>query len=153
MSAAKKSKKKRAGRRRELRPGKFFKNFDRYLALPDEEIRRLAMLITTRDGVEPFMRRMVVILDSLSAGRVGGVTRMALRSKDQPFAELMSAISLAARRGYVGTARTTAFLATSYAYQNSLDYLLELLGYLDRIRRPRGKKPSKTSGPTHHARA
>lgn len=39
------------------------------LVLSHEEIRLLALLISTRDGAQPFIRRMVNISESLKAGR------------------------------------------------------------------------------------
>jgi hypothetical protein len=107
------------------------------LALPDEELRRLVLHLTTDGNVEPFVRRMVRLMESLDAGR--GVS--ASRAARGDLAALMSAVSRAARRGRREAAYDTAFLAAHYAYQNSLDYLRELLGYLDRFRsRPRAPR-------------
>lgn len=143
MSTAKASKKRRTNRRK-LQGDKFFERFDRQLALPDAEIRRLAILITNRHAVEPFLRRMALLLDSLNAGQTGKVAQIARRSRDESSRELLSAISRTAKRGHLGTAHTTALLAASYAYQNSLDYLCELLGYLDKLRQAFGKPRLKS---------
>lgn len=134
MSASK-AKRKKPNAKRNLSSGKLFPRFDPdYLALPDEEIRRLALIITARDSVEPFVRRMVVLLDSLRAGDTGEVARVARQSKDEAFVVLMSAMQGAVKDGRVFAARNTAFMAASYAYQNSLDYVCELLAYLNRLR-------------------
>jgi len=58
---------------------------------------------------------------------------------------LLSAVSRAAREGRRAAAYDTAFLAAHYAYQNSLDYLSELLRYLEQFRSPRrapGRRPA-----------
>ncbi|HVF50910.1 MAG TPA: hypothetical protein VNA19_12530 [Pyrinomonadaceae bacterium] len=132
MSKSKASSKKQG---RELASVNILPRFNpAHLALPEEEIRRLALIITTRDSVEPFVRRMVVLLDSLRAGETGEVARISRQSKDEAFVVLMSAMRRAVGEGRVFAARNTAFMAASYAYQNSLDYVCELLAYLNRLR-------------------
>ncbi|HJR08924.1 MAG TPA: hypothetical protein VJ842_16825 [Pyrinomonadaceae bacterium] len=44
-----------------------------HLVLPIDEIRLLALIISTRDGSQPFIRRMVNLSDNLNAGRAGAV--------------------------------------------------------------------------------
>lgn len=135
MSAAK-SKKHRQAVERRRRALKALDKFDPdYLALPDEETRQLTLLITTRDGVEPFMRRMVVLLDGLKVGHTVKVMPFARLRKNPEFALLMAAMKNAVGEGRVYAARNTAFYAASYAYQNSLDYVCELMSYLDRLRK------------------
>jgi hypothetical protein len=107
------------------------------LALPAEEIRFLVLQIVLADEVAPFARRMVAVIDGLRAGRTAALTRAARRSRNRPLAALLSAIARAARSGRVEEAEETAFYAASYAYRNSLDYLLALLSYLDGFRPPR----------------
>jgi hypothetical protein len=46
----------------------------------------------------------------------------------------MSAISDSVGNGELGTASTIVFLAAGFAYQNTLDYYLDLQNYLDRFR-------------------
>jgi MoxR-like ATPase len=100
------------------------------LALPDEELRRLVLRVTTAGDVEPFVHRMVRLMESLDAGR--RVTAARVTRGD--LATLMSAISRAVRDGRRAAAYDTASLAAHYAYQNGLDYLRELLRYLDQFR-------------------
>jgi hypothetical protein len=117
----------------------FLRDFDPdQLVLPLDEIRLLAMIITTRDGTEPFIRKMVTLSENLKAGRADAVARLARRSKDHTLNELLAPMSQAAGEGRVVAVGNTAFFAASFAYQNSLDYLRELMKYLDRFnRRPR----------------
>ncbi|HEX8130075.1 MAG TPA: hypothetical protein VF527_13310 [Pyrinomonadaceae bacterium] len=104
------------------------------LVLTLDEIRLLALIISTRDGAEPFIRRMLTISESVKAGRCGAVARLARQSTDHTLTELLAPMSQAAREGRVVAVGNTAFLAASFAYQNSLDYLRELMKYLDRFR-------------------
>ena len=110
---------------------------DQFL-LPLDEIRLLALIITTRDGTDPFIRKMVTLSESVKAGRADVVMRLARQSKDHTLTELLAPMSQAMREGRVVAVGNTAFLAASFAYQNSLDYLRELMKYLDRFKgRPR----------------
>lgn len=111
------------------------------LVLPASEIRRLVSQMIHDEGVAPFVRRMVAVRDGLRAGRTQALTRLARQSRNQPPAELLAPISRAAQRGHVAEADETAFYAASYAYRNSLDYLLGLLSYLDGFRRVRADAP------------
>jgi hypothetical protein len=106
-----------------------------HLVISCDEIRLLALIISTRDGAEPFVRKMVTLSESMKAGRLGAVTRLARRSKDHSLTQLLAPMSQAAREGRVVAVHNTAFLAASFAYQNSFDYLRELIKYLDRFRR------------------
>ncbi|HYG08408.1 MAG TPA: hypothetical protein VD835_00405 [Pyrinomonadaceae bacterium] len=109
-----------------------------HLVLPLDEVRLLAMIISTRDGAEPFIRRMVRLSESLKAGRSGAAARLALHSTDHTLTQLLAPMSQAVGEGRIVAVRNTAFLAASFAYQNSLDYLRELINYLDKFkRRPR----------------
>ncbi len=109
------------------------------LALPEEELRRLVLLKTTRDGVEPFVRRMVRLMDSLQAGRSKPVVRAARSSKDPLLSRLLLAISREAQGGDLVVARNTALCAAGYAYQNSLTYLCDLLSYLSQFKQQRDR--------------
>lgn len=106
-----------------------------HLVLPHDEIRLLALIISTRDGAQPFIRRMVNISESLKAGRTGAVARLTRHSKDQTLTQLLAPMSQAVSDGRIVAVRNTTFLAASFAYQNSFDYLRELMKYLDRFRR------------------
>lgn len=134
MKLKKASKKKLAAERRPHARKALLKFNPEHTALPDEEVQWLVMRITTRSGVEPFVRLMVEIIDELKVGKDSRLARATRRRRDPEFAELMSAMSNAVRRGRAMAAYHTAFYAASCAYQNSLDYLRTLLGYLDGFR-------------------
>lgn len=102
--------------------------------LPLEELRQLVFRIIMRDESEPFLRRMVILLDDLRVGRTNRLAQVARQSKDPAFAKLMSVLSDAVQSGELVGARITVFLAAGYAYQESLDYYWELMSYLDRFR-------------------
>lgn len=126
---------KKSGGKRRARAARSSNPFDALdLALPDEELRRLVLRLTTDGNVAPFVRRMVRLMKRLDAGRGAGMARAARGD----LATLMAAVSRAVQNGRHEAAYDTAFLAAHYAYQNSLDYLRELLRYLDRFgsRRP-----------------
>jgi hypothetical protein len=106
-----------------------------HLALPDEEIRRLVLRITTAGEVAPFVRRMVRFIDGLKTDRPVRVARVARRGVNVDLVTLTSAMSRAVEEERISAAYFTAFLAAHYAYQNSLDYACELLKYLDGFRR------------------
>jgi hypothetical protein len=114
----------------------FLNDFDPdQFVLPLDEIRLLAMIITTRDGAEPFIRKMVTLSENVKAGRADAVARLARQSRDHTLTELLAPMSQAASEGRMVAVGNTAFFAASFAYQNSLDYLRELMNYLDRFKR------------------
>jgi hypothetical protein len=78
---------------------------------------------------------MVILWDSLKAGQTKKVIQFTSQNKDSAFAKLMAAISDSVRHGDLATATTIVFLAAGFAYQNTLDYYLDLTSYLDRFRR------------------
>jgi len=109
-----------------------------HLVLPLDEIRLLALIISTRDGAEQFVGKMVTLSESVKAGRADAVTRLARQSKDHTLTELLAPMSQAASEGRDVAVGNTAFFAASFAYQNSLDYVRELINYLGRFKgRPR----------------
>lgn len=119
------SRKRKAGMRPE---------FDRnHVVLSDIEIRELVLQITEREGVEVFVRRMVALMNALRMGQTERVALISKESKDRAFKNLISAIAEAVNEGRVLAAKNTAFYAVSYAYQNSLDYVCGLMGYLDKF--------------------
>ena len=105
-----------------------------HLVLSHDEIRLLALIISTRDGAQPFIRRMVLISESLKAGRANAVARHARQSKDHTLTELLAPMSQAVSDGRIVADRNTTFLAASFAYQNSLDYVRELMKYLGKFK-------------------
>jgi len=107
--------------------------------LPNEELRQLVLQIILQDRIEPFVQRMVTLLDSLKARQTEEVAKVAGQSADPAFVKLMSALSDAIQEGELVAARITVFLAASYAYQESLDYYWELMSYLDRFRQDENK--------------
>ena len=106
-------------------------------ALPVEVVRCLVSQIVARGGVEPFVVRLLPLIDGLKAGRTGETARAARRGKDRQFRRLASALGRVAGRGEFVVARNTALLAASYAYQESLDYVCKLFDYLDAVREKR----------------
>lgn len=106
-----------------------------HLALPDEEIRQLALRITAAGDAAPFVRRMVRFIDSLRTDKPVRIARIAQRSANLDLVTLVSAISRAVEEERFTAAYLTAFLAAHYAYQNSLDYVCALTGYMDNFRR------------------
>jgi hypothetical protein len=108
--------------------------------LPNDELHQLVLKIILRDSVEPFVRRMVVLLDSLKEGKTDEVARVAHQSADPAFVKLMSALSDAVREGELVAARITVFLAAGYAYQETLDYFWNVMSYLDRFREDADKQ-------------
>lgn len=111
-----------------------------HAVLPNEELHQLVLKIILRDSVEPFVRRMVILLDSLKEGKTDEVARVTRQSADPAFVKLMSALSDAVREGELAAARITVFLAASYAYQETLDYFWDLMSYLDRVRNDTDKQ-------------
>lgn len=107
----------------------------RYTALPDEEVQWLVTRIVTRGGVEPFVRRMVALIDDLKVGDGRKLARVAAHRRDPELKTLLAAMSGAVREGRAMAAYHTAFYSAHCAYQSSLDYLRELLSYLDRFKK------------------
>jgi hypothetical protein len=102
--------------------------------LPLEELRQLVFQIILRDSIAPFLRRMVILLDSLKEGQTEKLAQIARQSTDPAFVKLMSALSAAAQEGELVAARITVFLAAGYAYQETREYYWEVISYLDRVR-------------------
>jgi hypothetical protein len=110
-----------------------------HLALPEDEIRRLVVLTTTRYKIEPFVRQLIKLMDDLKAGQTHNIAKLARSGRDESRAILMAAISQAVGEGRTMAAYHTAFQAALYAYENSLDHLLAFHDYLDRFRQ---RKPT-----------
>ena len=147
MRATKANKKKRAGRagrRAVKRSGGFGVGA---LAMPEAELRLLVFNITARESVEPFVRRMVRLVDSLEAGRTRPLSQMLKRSLNPQDTRLLSALAAEAQSGSIVVARNTALWAAGCAYQNSLAYLFDLLHYLGHFRST-GRRPARTHAPS-----
>ncbi|HKP73334.1 MAG TPA: hypothetical protein VJT82_10385, partial [Pyrinomonadaceae bacterium] len=99
----------------------------------NDELRQLVYQIIHQDSVEPFARRMVVLLDSLKAGQTNKLARIARQSANPAYAKLMSTLSDAAREGEFVATHITVILA-GYAYQETRAYYYDLMNYLDRFR-------------------
>src|SRR5262245_57605432 len=110
-----------------------------HLALPQAEIRRLVERSMTGNQIEPFVRRMLSVMDNLKAGRVAKVKRLRVSRLDKSRAVLITAIVNAAKHGRTLAAHETAFLAALYAYENSLDHLRAFMKYSDRFRKTAAK--------------
>ena len=136
----KSNKKQRSGRRRQ-QPVESLSVFGGALALPEEELRRLVWQITARVSVEPFVRQMIRLVDSLQAGRTRPLAHMLKQSVEPQDTRLLAAIADEVRSGSMVVARNTALWAAGCAYQNSLDYFLDLLSYLSRFRPERKGQP------------
>jgi hypothetical protein len=129
---------RRHSKNRKLRPSKATSTLNPAI-LPLEELRQLVLEIILREDIKPFLRRMVILWDSLKVGQINRLAEVARQSKDPAFVKLMSALSDAVTEGELVAARITVFLAASYAYQESLDYYWELVSYLDRFREEENK--------------
>ena len=138
MGATKSGGKKRVGKRKSRAHKVYIDPNPANLALPADELRQLVLRIVCRDDVKTFVGRMVKLLDGLKAGCGGTLARVARQSEDRDFGRLVAALARVVKRGDVVAARETAFFAASYAYQNSLEYMLELMRYLDGFRASRG---------------
>jgi hypothetical protein len=113
--------------------------------LPDEELRQLVFQIIIRDDIEPFLRRMVVLLDSLKVGQTDSLAQVARQSEDPSFIKLMYALSDAVQEGELVAARITVFLAASYAYQETRDYFRDVMRCLNRLREDANKQNCSAS--------
>jgi len=104
-------------------------------SLRNDELHQLVMKIT-REGTKSksFLRRMVILWDSVKAGETDKVARLTSQNKDPALAKIMSAIADSVNKGELGTASIIIFLAAGFAYQNTVDYYLDLRSYLDRFR-------------------
>jgi hypothetical protein len=103
--------------------------------LRNEELRQLVLKITRGgDRSKSFLRRMVILWDSVKAGDTDKVFRFTRQNKEPAFAKLMSAIADSVNKGELGTASIIIFLAAGFAYQNTIDYYLDLRSYLDKFR-------------------
>jgi hypothetical protein len=105
-----------------------------HLALPEDEIRRLVVLTTTRYKIKPFVRQLIRLMDDLKAGQTHNIAKLTRPGRDESRAILMAAISQTVGEGRTMAAYHTAFQAALYAYENSLDHLLAFHDYLDRCR-------------------
>src|ERR671917_1181835 len=96
--------KRKSGGRRSASAARSSNPFDILdLAMPDEELRRLVLRVTTDGNIEPFVRRMVRLMESLDAGRRLTAARVA---RDD-VGTLLAAVSRAAREGRREAARDT----------------------------------------------
>src|ERR1043165_2037169 len=104
-------------------------------SLCNEELCQLVLKITHGGHkAKPFLRRMVILWDSLKTGETKEVLRLARQNKDPVFAKLIAPVLDSVSAGDLGTASIIVFLAAGFAYQNTLDYYLDLRSYLDRFR-------------------
>lgn len=107
------------------------------LALPEEEIHRLVLLTTTRYKIEPFVRQLVRLMDDLKAGQINNIARLMRPGRDTSRAMLFAAIAKTVNEGRTMAAYHTAYQASLYAYENTLDHLMAFHQYLDCLARKR----------------
>ncbi|HEV7798763.1 MAG TPA: hypothetical protein VGO73_11435 [Pyrinomonadaceae bacterium] len=112
-----------------------------HLALPGDEIRRLVLLTTTRYKIEPFVRQLIRLMDELRAGQTSNIAKLTKPGRDKSRAILFAAIAKIVNEGRTMAAYHTAYQATLYAYENSLDHLLAFHEYLDRFKQPQPNTP------------
>jgi hypothetical protein len=105
--------------------------------LPEEEIRRLVWLTTTRYKIEPFVRQLIRLMDHLKAGKNINIAKLTRPGRDQSRATLFAAITKTVNEGRTMAAYHTTYQATLYAYENSLDHLLAFHEYLGHLRQKR----------------
>jgi hypothetical protein len=116
-------------------PSKDFKGFRlEPLALPDDEIRRLVALTTTRYKIEPFVRQLIKLIDELKAGQSHNIAKLPRPGRDESRRILFAAIAKTINNGQEMAAYHTAFRAGLYAYENSLDHLMAFIDYSDGLR-------------------
>jgi hypothetical protein len=104
------------------------------LALPEDEIRRLVVLTTTRYKIEPFVRQLIRLMDDLKLGRTNNIGKLTRSSRDKSRATLFAAIAETATEGRTLAAYHTTYQAALYAYENTLDHLMAFHEYLDQLR-------------------
>lgn len=107
------------------------------LALPEDEIRRLVVLTTTRYKIEPFVRQLVRVMEDLKAGQTHNIAKLTRPSRDKSRAILIAAIARTVNEGRTMAAYHTAYQAALYAYENTLDHLMAFHDYLDYLRQKR----------------
>jgi hypothetical protein len=107
----------------------------RYLELPETTIEKLVWDITLHEDAEIFIRRMVIVMDTLKAGNAAAIERMTRQTGRPRYKQLMKAIFKGATSGRLTAAHNTAFYAAHYAYRDSLEYARALLGYMDSLRK------------------
>lgn len=114
------------------------------LALPEDEIRRLVALTTTRYKIEPFVQQLIKLMDELKAGQTHNIAELARPGRDESRKILFEAIERTVKEGDRMAAYHTAFRAGLYAYENSLDRLLAFMEYLNRLRQSKGSIPPQS---------
>ena len=111
-------------------PSKHAKGFKlEPLALPEDEIRGLVRLTTTRYKIEPFIRQLLRVIDGLKAGQTQNIGELTKPGRDESRAMLFAAIAKTVDQGQALAAYHTAFRAGLYAYENSLDHLLAFMDF------------------------
>lgn len=107
------------------------------LALPEDEIRRLVVLTTTRYRIEPFVKQLVRLMDELKAEQTHNIAKPTRPGRDESRAMLFAAIEKTVNEGRTIAAYHTAYQAALYAYENTLDHLMAFHEYLDYFRQKR----------------
>lgn len=108
-----------------------------HLALPEDEIRKLVVLTTTRYKIEPFVRQLIRLMDDLKVGRTDNLAKLMRPGRDTSRAALFAAIAKTVHEGRTMAAYHTTYQAALYAYENTLDHLLAFHEYVDCLRQKR----------------
>lgn len=121
------------------------------LALPEDEIRRLVVLTTTRYKIEPFVRQLIRLMDELKAEKTQNIAKLTRPGRDESRAILLAAIAKTVNDGRTMAAYHTTYQAALYAYENTLDHLMTFHDYLDyfaaeAMREGSGNSEDKRSG-------
>lgn len=91
------------------------------------------LLSTTRYKIEPFVRQLIKLMDDLKTGQ-HNIAKLTSPGRDESCAILLAAIAKTVNDGRTMAAYHTAYQATLYAYENTLDHLMAFHDYLDYLR-------------------
>jgi hypothetical protein len=122
------------------------------LALPEEEIRRLVLLTTTRYKIEPFVKQLIRLMDELKSGQTQDIAKLMRPGRDESRRILFAAIAKTVNEGQAMGAYHTAFRAGLYAYENSLDHLLAFTDYLECLRQNKPSIPPRQANASRPCR-
>jgi len=81
-------------------------------------------------------------MDDLKAGQIQNIAKLTRPGRDKSRATLFAAIAKSVNEGRTMAAYHTAYQASLYAYENSLDHLLAFHDYLDRFRQRQPTPPN-----------
>jgi hypothetical protein len=105
--------------------------------LPEDEIRRLVLLTTTRYEIKPFAKQLIRLMDDLKLGQTNNIAKLTRPGRDESRAMLFAAITKTANEGWTLAGYQTTYQAALYAYENTLDHLMAFHDYLYYLRQER----------------